>query len=178
MKLLNVSLFNSSDLYHQRINSYKEALTLAQMRTPKNLEEETLEKAADLFSFFYSDFSVQRIDSHLQKLYQDNAYFRDGVKELRGIEAISQYFKKVASQAESIQFNIQDRAYSEQNCYFRWLLNLQIKNEKPDSYVGMSHVIFDEDAKVIFQQDYLDLSELVEKFPVIGKTVSWIKSWI
>ena len=47
--------------------------------------------------------------------------------------------------------------------------------DEPITAVGMSHVRFDKDGRIIFQQDYWDTSIIYEKVPVMGWVIRWIK---
>jgi len=81
-----------------------------------------------------------------KKLYARDACFRDGYKEIKGVDAI-------------------------------WVMMLTIKRDKdnPIEVIGMSHVRFAPDGKIIFHTDYWDTSVIFERAPVIGSIIRWAK---
>lgn len=137
-----------------------------------------LEKGAIArFKEFYRVFSAEVIRKGLRGLYADGAYFRDGFKEVVGIEAMEAYFQKSAEGIESCTFDIQGVAVDDGNYYFRWVMHLRMKRspDDPIQTVGMSHVRYDAEGKVIFHQDYWDTGAVYEKIPVMGAVIRWIK---
>jgi hypothetical protein len=137
----------------------------------------TEQEAVARFKSFYAIFSEDVIREHTRVVYAENAYFRDGYKEVRGADNIEVYFLKSAETVQECTFDIQDVAVHGGNYYFRWIMNLTTKRwkDEPIRAVGMSHVRFDHDGRVIFHQDYWDTSVIYEKVPVMGSAIRWIK---
>ena len=142
---------------------------------PGSAEEK---EAVARFVDFYRVFSSEVIREGLRGLYADGAYFRDGFKEVVGIEAMEDYFLKSAGGIQSCTFDIQEMAVHEGNYYFRWVMQLTMKRSPDDPIrtVGMSHVRYDAKGKVIFHQDYWDTGAVYEKLPVMGAVIRWIKN--
>ena len=142
---------------------------------PGSAEEK---EAVSRFMDFYRVFSSEVIRKGLRGLYADGAYFRDGFKEVVGIEAMEDYFLKSAEGIQSCTFDIQEMAVHGGNYYFRWVMNLSMKRSPDDPIrtVGMSHVRYDAKGKVIFHQDYWDTGAVYEKIPVMGAVIRWIKN--
>jgi hypothetical protein len=42
----------------------------------------------------------------------------------------------------------------------------------------MSHVRYDKNGKIIFHQDYWDTGVILEKIPVLGTIITWIRNRI
>jgi hypothetical protein len=59
-------------------------------------------------------------------------------------------------------------------------MTLVLKRNKDDRFqaVGMSHVRFDPEGKVVFHQDYWDTGIIYEKIPVLGAIITWIRQRI
>jgi len=138
---------------------------------------ETEVVAIERFRSFYAVFSEEVIGKTLRHVYADTAYFRDGMKEVVGIDALEEYFLKSAETVHECTFDIQDVAAHEGNYYFRWIMHLTTKRwkDKPIQAVGMSHVRFNAEGKIIFHQDYWDTSVIYEQVPVMGSVIRWIK---
>lgn len=159
---------------------YYEALSQTEPEHMETLQpgSDTEEEAIDRFRSFYAVFSEEVIRQELRHVYADNAYFRDGMKEVIGIDALEKYFLASAETVHECIFDIQDVAAHEGNYYFRWIMHLRTKRwkDEPIQAVGMSHVRFNEDGEIVFHQDYWDTSVIYEKIPVMGSVIGWIKN--
>lgn len=135
-------------------------------------------EAISRFVDFYRVFSPEVIRKGLRGLYADGAYFRDGFKEVVGIEAMEAYFLNSVEGIQTCTFDIQEMAVHAGNYYFRWVMHLTMKRSPDDPIrtVGMSHVRYDARGKVIFHQDYWDTGVVYEKIPVMGAVIRWIKN--
>jgi steroid Delta-isomerase len=129
------------------------------------------------FKAYYKVFAEDIIRRDTKTLYAKEAFFKDGYKEVKGVEAIETYFIATTKAVVSCTFDITDVIIHEGNYYFRWVMKLTIKRDKdnPIEQVGMSHVRFASDGKVIFHTDYWDTSVVFERAPVIGSIIRWAK---
>lgn len=129
------------------------------------------------FREYYKVFAEDVIRRDTKKLYAKDAFFKDGYKEVKGVEAIENYFIATTKAIVSCTFDITDVSVHEGNYYFRWVMKLTIKRdrENPIEQIGMSHVRFGPDGKVIFHTDYWDTSVVFERAPVIGAIIRWAK---
>jgi len=132
------------------------------------------------FKEFYSIFSAERIKAMVRDVYAKDAYFRDGFREVRGIDNIEEYFLGTTEAIHECIFDIQDVSYNNGNYYFRWIMKLTLNRdrENPLEAAGMSHVRFDTGGKVIFHKDYWETAALYERLPVIGSIIRWVKKRI
>jgi hypothetical protein len=129
------------------------------------------------FKAYYKVFAEDIIRRDTKTLYAKEAFFKDGYKEVKGVEAIETYFIATTKAVVSCTFDITEVIIHEGNYYFRWVMKLTIKRDKdnPIEQVGMSHVRFASDGKVIFHTDYWDTSVVFERAPVIGSIIRWAK---
>lgn len=141
-------------------------------------EEE--KKAIEKFYDFYKIFSSEVIQKSIKGVYAENAYFRDGFREVQGVENLEKYFLSSTETFHECTFDIQDVASHEGNYYYRWVMNLVLKRNKDEKLqaVGMSHVRYDKNGKIIFHQDYWDTGVIFEKIPVLGPIITWIRNRI
>ena len=139
-------------------------------------EMETIRRFID----FYSVFSKERIKESVRLLYAEDAYFRDGFREVKGRENIEAYFLSSTEAIHECTFDIRDVGYSDGNYYFRWIMKLALKRDRdnPLEETGMSHVRFDANGQVVFHQDYWETAALYERFPIIGSIIRWVKKRI
>ncbi len=141
---------------------------------------ETEKAAIERFKAFYRVFSAQRINESLSEVYAEDAYFEDGIRQVRGRELIREYFLGTKSAFEECTFDIVDVATSRDDYYFRWTMTLRLRRDPDKALVlpGMSHVRFDRQGMVVFHHDYWETLALFERFPVIRTVLRWIKSRI
>ena len=139
-------------------------------------EMETIRRFID----FYSVFSKERIKESVRLLYAEDAYFRDGFREVKGRENIEAYFLSSTEAIHECTFDIRDVGYSDGNYYFRWIMKLALKRDRdnPLEETGMSHVRFDANGQVVFHQDYWETAALYERLPILGSVIRWVKKRI
>ena len=140
------------------------------------IEKQALER----FRNFYKVFAASVIETQMADLYAPEAFFRDGFREVRGLEEMQAYFLSSTETFEECAFDIQDVAAHEGNYYVRWIMHLRLKRNPTETLrlVGMSHVRFNADGKVTFHQDYWDTSVVYEEAPVLGRVITWIRNRI
>mgnify|MGYP001121497258 CR=1 FL=1 len=129
------------------------------------------------FRDYYKVFAEDVIRRDTKNLYAKDAFFKDGYKEVKGAEAIETYFIATTKAIVSCTFDITDVSVHEGNYYFRWVMKLTIQRDRdnPLEQVGMSHVRFGPDGKVVLHTDYWDTSIVFERAPVIGSIIQWAK---
>jgi hypothetical protein len=159
-------------------NYYKELAATDPAKSALAKPGSAEEKAGiENFKAYYKVFAEDIIRRDTKTLYAKEAFFKDGYKELKGVEAIETYFIATTKAVVSCTFDITEVIIHEGNYYFRWAMKLTIKRDKdnPIEQVGMSHVRFASDGKVIFHTDYWDTSVVFERAPVIGSIIRWAK---
>lgn len=141
---------------------------------PGSAEEK---EGIEAFKEYYKVFAEDIILRDTKKLYAKEAFFKDGYKEVKGVDAIETYFIATTKAIVSCTFDITEVSIHEGNYYFRWVMKLTIKRDKdnPIEQIGMSHVRFGPDGKIIFHTDYWDTSVVFERAPVIGAIIRWAK---
>jgi hypothetical protein len=159
-------------------NYYKELAATDPAKTALVKPGSAEEKAGiENFKSYYKVFAEDIIRRDTKTLYAKETFFKDGYKEVKGVDAIETYFIATTKAIVSCTFDITEVIIHEGNYYFRWVMKLTIKRDKdnPIEQVGMSHVRFASDGKVIFHTDYWDTSVVFERAPVIGSIIRWAK---
>lgn len=180
---LEILLFGCSPDAHkigQGQESYYKALEETDPQNQDFLQPGSTEEksAIDAFKSFYAVFSEDAVKRETRNLYAADAYFRDGIREVKGAENIETYFIKTTEAIHECRFQIDDVAIHNGNYYFRWIMKLKLKRQKDETIeaVGMSHVRFNKRGKIIFHQDYWDSVILYEKIPIMGSIIRWVKN--
>lgn len=138
------------------------------------------EKAAIArFSDFLCSLTPAGVQDKTRQVYAEDAYLNDTLKEVRGVAAIEAYFLKTAQAATRITVEVLDVAESGGNYYFRWTMEIvhpKLADGRPSASIGMSHVRFDAQGKVVLHQDYWDSgSAFYAHLPVLGWLINWVK---
>ncbi|MFC1525558.1 nuclear transport factor 2 family protein [Candidatus Latescibacterota bacterium] len=136
--------------------------------------------AISRFTDFVSVMSPEIAREKTLSVYAENAYLNDTLAQITGAEAIRDYFVSSLGGAESVTVEVTDVAVSNGNYYFRWIMDIQYKKLKKGEVtrsVGMSHIRFDREGKVIFHNDYWDsTSGFFEHVPVVGWLIGKVKA--
>lgn len=139
-------------------------------------EQEATNRVVD----FFSVLSEENIRAKVRHVYADDAYLNDTLKEVNGIDAIEAYLIESARAVEECTVRFTDVAESAGNYYFRWMMNIRFKNLKKGRVcrsIGMSHIRFNEDGKVVLHQDYWDsASGLFEHVPIVGSLIRTVRA--
>ncbi len=135
--------------------------------------------AARRFQEFFVDFRNAVESGAVKDMYAKDAYLNDSLKEMHGVDAIDNYFRKTLETATVVRVSFQDAAVSGENYYFRWVMDIrapELNEGQAIRSMGMTHVLFDPEGKVAVHQDYWDAaSGLFQYLPVIGSMMGWVK---
>jgi hypothetical protein len=145
---------------------------------PPPAGSETEKAAVARFVDFYREYSTASIRRGVRDLYAYDAYFGDPFKGVTGIDAIEAYFLRMAEPVVACTFVVTSVSRTAEGEYFiPWVMDLTVKHAKknPLRALGVSHVRFNAQGQVIFQQDYWDSSVLFERLPVVGVLTRYVK---
>ncbi len=135
------------------------------------------EKAAlELYVSFYRNYTVDNIKQHMRELYAPNIYYRDSFKDLQGIDALEAYLISALPDMHVHSLDLQDVAVHDGNYYLLWTTQFSLKSKKEIiSLTGMTHLRFDKDGRVIFEQGFWDTGVIYERVPIVGYFIRWLK---
>ncbi len=139
----------------------------------------TVEKnALQLFDDFYAEYTAEAIRAGVREVYAEDAWFGDPFHIVEGIDAIEHYFLVMAEPVQECTFTIDSMQRSGKDYYARWTMKLESAVAKGEviETIGLSHVRYNAEGKVIFQQDYWDTSAMLDRLPVVGFWTRLVKS--
>lgn len=159
------------------IGEYRAELKRAEAVTAMTPGSEVEVAALKRFNAFYEVYSSEAIKAGLRQLYAEDAWFGDPFHSVRGIDAIEHYFLAMAEPVESCTFTVEGVQRSGDDYYARWTMTLISKaaKTKPIEAIGLSHVRFNRDGLIVFQQDYWDTSVMFDRLPVVGYWTRLVK---
>ena len=139
------------------------------------------EAAVGRFKKYYAEFSEEKIRGETRGLYAEDAYLADPFKTVEGIDKLEAYFLSSTETFNECSFDIEDVTGQNGEYYFRWTMHLVLKRQPKEKIeaIGMSHIRFNPDGKVVFHQDYWDAGSAVyERIPVLGAAIRKVKNRI
>lgn len=115
----------------------------------------------------------------LERVYADDAYFRDPFNEVVGTVAIKRVFAHMFDTLHDPKFVILESVREGSNAFLLWDFEFRVKAWKPGvtrSIHGASHIRFAPDGRVARHRDYWDAAgELYAKLPLIGPVIRWLE---
>ncbi len=136
-------------------------------------------QAIDRFKRLLSDFKAPDFRSRVREVYARDVFFNDTLKTVRGAEAVEEYLTDSAEAIDQGTVEFLDLVAEDGNYYFRWTMAIRFKRfargEEKRS-IGMTHVRFDPEGKVVLHQDFWDSAAgLFEHVPALGWMLRRIK---
>ena len=164
--------------------TYQEALqrtaSIAERAPEPGSEEEV--RAIAAFSDFVRQMRAETIADNARRVYAEEAYFNDTVKELEGSEAIADYLAESLEATEEVNVEVVDVARSGIDYYFRWVMDIKFRKLNGGDWArseGMSQIRFDGNGQVVLHRDFWDAAGgLFAYMPVVGSLIRWIKGRI
>jgi len=141
---------------------------------------ETEKDALKRFEKFYADYSEEAIRAGVRDVYAEDAWFGDPFHIVEGIDAIEHYFVVMAEPVEQCTFTVDSMQRSGRDYFARWTMRLESSAARGEiiETIGLSHVRYDAEGKIIFQQDYWDTSAMLDRLPVVGFWTRLVKGKI
>ncbi len=136
-------------------------------------EAEWIQRVQDAFS----PFSVENVRANFPKAYAEAFYFRDAFHVFTELEPMLAYMVKTAEASPGVTFEFEAPARRGADFYLPWVMVLPIRDgDGEQRSIGISHLRFNEEGKVIFHQDYWDSSDvLVERVPVANGLIETVR---
>jgi len=137
-------------------------------------------EALACFGKFFEDFSPDRIEKLLPDTYAEDIYFNDTLKAVSGRGALAHYLAGSAGAVEDCRVQVLSTTRtSEGEHLLRWRMSIRFKRLRrgvDTETVGLSHLRFGADGKVVYQQDYWNAADgIYEHIPVLGSLIRLIK---
>lgn len=167
---------NLSPDWSRNTAALEDVRTETSMEPGSDIEQEALRR----FDEFYADYSVEAIRAGVREVYADDAWFGDPFHIVEGIDAIEHYFVVMAGPVEQCTFTVDSMQRSGSDYFARWTMRLESSAAKGEiiETIGMSHVRYNAEGKIIFQQDYWDTSAMLDRLPVVGFWTRLVKGKI
>jgi limonene-1,2-epoxide hydrolase len=138
------------------------------------------EKAAiERFETFIADLSTTSVKADIRKVYAPTLFFNDTLKTIRDVDTLEKYFLTTDDAMSSYGLKVEQTVSTPEGVFVRWRMDVVFRKflkGQVQSSIGISHIRFDKDGRVIYHQDYWDSgSALFEKIPVLGAGIRAVK---
>jgi len=116
----------------------------------------------------------------VDRFYAENTHFLDPVVDLKGRNAVREYYRSLYENVESIRFEFSGKVTQGQEQVAFWTMILRAKRlngGKEIRVIGNSHFQFDPSTGLaVYHRDYFDMGEFIyERIPVVGGLIRYIK---
>lgn len=128
-----------------------------------------------------ADLSVENVEGKASQVYAEETFFNDTLKTLRSNEAIEDYLIETAEMLHEGTVEYRDTQRADDGSYYvRWQMvykGKKLAGGKPIRTIGMSHLVFDGEGRVVLHQDFWDSTRgIFQHIPVVGGQVRFIKN--
>jgi hypothetical protein len=162
----------------QSMESYYQALQATNPHRNEILEPGSAKEkeAIERYLSFYRNYTVDNIKQHMRDVYAPNVYYRDGFKDLQGRDDLEAYLISALPDMHVHSLDLQDMAVHNGEYYLLWTTRFSLRNKKDIiNLTGMTHLRFDKDGRVIFEQGFWDTGVIYERLPIVGPINRWFK---
>jgi len=166
---------SSHDMDNTAIDAYEKE-TAPRVNTSDGAITAGIERWKQLIS----EFSEENMKGKVADVYAAELFFHDTLKTIRDVEELEVYFLETAEMLKHSSVRYDDVVRGENgDVYVRWKMTYRSKKLAKDQdivTIGMSHLRFDEEGKVILHQDFWDSTRgIFEHVPLIGAGIRAVK---
>ena len=119
---------------------------------------------------------LRRADlAHIDRIYTDDAWFKDPFNEVQGRAGIARVFEHMFDTLAEPRFVIRDRLLQDRRAFLAWDF-VFMRGGQPFVVRGGSHLELADDGRIVRHRDYWDAAEeLYAKLPVLGALMRWLR---
>jgi hypothetical protein len=138
-------------------------------------EAEMLQRVEALFTNYTED----NLRGSVTDVYAEILYFRDAFKSFGSANDIRDYFLHGLAPLNAAEFKFRRIIRSGDEFYIDWIMRLDFKKTPDGTWeesMGMTHMRFNSEGKVIFHQDYWDPTDVVyQRIPIAKQLINYVK---
>jgi len=134
------------------------------------------EEPLQAFVKAHRPFTLETV-KRFPELYAASVEFRDPFKHFKSdLPGMQRYFQRMFKTFQEVNFTIEDAAGGEDGAYVRWRLSVARKaGGKAIESFGISHLRFDGQGKVVWQEDAMDPSGIYQMVPVLSAMLRLVR---
>lgn len=134
-------------------------------------------KYASAYAKFYETLSPATTLEEYGVFFDSHSKFSDPFQSVVGLRAIHNIFVDMYAKLHEPHFVVDEIVASSDVAYLKWRFVFALESHKePQSFCGLSRVVFSPSAKVKSHEDFWDAaSNVYEKIPLLGSLLRFIK---
>lgn len=127
----------------------------------------------------FTGYTRENLQENVTQVYAKQVYFRDAFKHFDNAGEIRDYFIHGLSALNAAEFDFRRVIRSGDEFYIDWVMRLDFKKTPEGTWeesMGMTHMRFNSEGKVIFHQDYWDPTDIVyQRIPIAKQLINFVK---
>lgn len=131
-----------------------------------------IEEGLARFRASYADLTSATLPEDIRSAYADRLYFNDTLHTFSQLEDLVGYMEKTGGSLSESSVEVQQVIQDGADVYVRWTMEFKSRAAGRNIHsrsIGISHLRFDEDGKVILHQDFWDSGHaLYAHLPIVG----------
>lgn len=140
---------------------------------------ESIDEGLARFEAAFEDLTASDTEEAVQALYADRVHFNDTLITLESGEAVAEYMRDTGKRVSDCRVIVDHALRDGPDVFIRWTMHFESKAwglGVDSKSVGMTHLRFDDEGRVILHQDFWDAAGgLYEHLPIVGAVVRTAK---
>jgi len=128
----------------------------------------------------YNQIKQIPLGDQIAKTYAEKLFFNDTIVTLRNRKDLLKYLQHTQQQLDSMSFEVLGVQEKGDDVFVRWTMHTRFTvmgQSRSIHSIGMSHLRFNSEGKIVLHQDYWDSMEgFYQHLPIIGGVLQWIKN--
>ena len=127
----------------------------------------------------FTDYTEANLNESIEKVYAPEVYFRDAFKQFDKASEIREYMIAGLKPLDAAEFIFNKVIRDGGDCYIDWTMRLDFRKTPPGTWeesIGMTHMRFNNEGRIIFHQDYWDPTDIVyRRIPLVKQLIAYVK---
>jgi len=130
-----------------------------------------IERGLQRFTAAYANLAHPDLADRVGQLYAETLYFNDSLRSFSSRDALVEYMGGMSQGLAESKVEVEQVMRDGHDVYVRWSMHFRVAGDSKieSRSIGMSHLRFDADGRVVLHQDFWDAaSGLYRNLPVVG----------
>ncbi len=128
----------------------------------------------------YSQIKQLSLTDQIAETYAEKLFFNDTLVTLHDRKELLKYLQHTQQQLDSMSFEVLSVQEKGDDVFVRWTMHTRFTvmgQSRNVQSIGMSHLRFNSEGKIILHQDYWDsMQGFYQHLPIIEGVLQWIKN--
>jgi hypothetical protein len=138
------------------------------------------EQMLQSFKALFETYTHENLSARFAQVYAEKLYFRDAFKAFDTVEPLKAYMLQGLEPLEDAEFRMERIVSQDGEYYVDWTMRLDFKKTATGTWeesIGMTHIRFNSEGKVIIHQDYWDPTDIVyRRIPIAKQLIAFVKN--